>query len=231
MKSKPFVFCIFTICLLALAACGQEVSNGTSSKENEKNEQVYLYEFEEVDIYCYPNNEKVMLDNHVEKKEFSWAAGYPSHYENEENFHVGSFLNNGRKQLIYHSVIGTGTGVLVEELHIVDLETLEEYAVPDFVKEAESEVSVETLVNTEDVAGTENEVDPEKIFVGAYQYYQVEGNQICVNLNVSVQTMEELGTIRGILAEKDGEIIVSEWHYMDAELGTCINRGKGVSEG
>lgn len=189
--------------------------------ESKEEDAEYFYQFDEIDIYCYPDMEKILLDNHVDTKEFSWTAG-PSRYADGENFLVGSFLNNGKIQLIYHPVIGTGTGVLVEELHIVDMETLEEYSVPDFVKEAESMVDMEALVNAEDLAGTENEVDLEKIFVGAYQYYQVEGDKIYVNLNVSVESAEELGTIKGVLKEKDGEIFVSEWYYVDAEAEQTV---------
>lgn len=341
MKRKPFIFCIFTICLLALAACGQETSGiehvqRVISGEGDvyspaRCNDVIIYKADEgetpetviaemkkailepltVDmsdrpftVTAYDVDEQSEIYKLTPTQEFpeglfvpqwireyEWSAvadeawllptleGYYSfegtdlvsmdvllqegdskdgmvpfvaqgseeafqfilmrqgdvycllRAEEMESFHVGDFLNNGRKQLVYHPVTGTGTGVLVEELHVVDLETLEEYAVSDFVKEAESMVDIEALVNTEDVVGTGNEVEPEKIFIGAYQYYQVEGNQIYVNLNVSVQTWEELGTIRGVLEEKDGEIIVGEWQYTDAELETCVNRCKGVVEG
>lgn len=244
MKQKTI---LIMLCAMFLSGCGNSESADNnlvidfSDKtdiyvqeekvvESKEKDAEYFYQFEEVDIYCYPDIEKILLDNHIDTKEFSWTAGH-SLYADEENFLVGSFLNNGKMQLIYHPVIGTGTGVLIEELHIVDLETLDEYSVPDFVKEAESMVDMEALVNAEDLAGTENEVDLEKIFVGAYQYYQVEGDKIYVNLNVSVQSVKELGIIRGVLEEKDGEILVSEWHHMDAVLENCVNLCKGVIEG
>lgn len=174
----------------------------------------YTYSFEEVDIFYYPNTSKFVMDNHNIKKEFTWNAGM-NDGEDEIAFDVGSFLSNGKKQVVFHPVVGVGTGVLIEDIHVVDLETLEEYVIADFAIEAEKLVDMELFLDAEN--DLLKDVEKEEIFAGSYQYYEVKENSIIVNLNVSIQTYEVLGNFVGVLEEMDGKLNVREWKYEESK--------------
>lgn len=209
---KYNIFCIIFLCFLS--GCGNGMVNDwVNRQENyceipqqthsvDSREPKYVYNFEEVDITYNPNTTKFVIDNHNIQREYKWNVGM-NNGEDEIIFEVGSFLNNGKEQIVYHPVVEVGTGILLEELHVVDVETLEEYVIEDFRVDEEQILVPETL-------------DKEKIFIGSYQYYELKENSIIVNLNVSIQTYEILGVFEGVIEEKDNNLYVREWTYVES---------------
>lgn len=189
------------IAVIFLSGCAGKETIVTNSTVNVETEQSYVYTFEEFDISYYPEAGKFILDNHNTQREYTWNVGM-NNAEDEIIFAVDSFLNNGKKQIVFHPVIGVGTGTLLEELHVVDLETLEEYVIEDFVIDEEQIVIMESL-------------DKEKLIVGSYLYYELKDNRIIVKLNVSIETYEILGEFEGVLEEKDGKLYVREWSFIE----------------
>lgn len=175
----------------------------------------FRHKLDNIEVHQLFTEGKVCINNGVVEKEFVWDIEMPRYCSELINLtYVGSYLDDGKRQIIFRYTIGTGSGALEEELRVLDYDTLEEYTIPDFVELVNQDEEILTAIDawTEDWGA-----DPEKIVIGAWKYYEIIDNRLIVTLNVSEMTLEEFGKLKIVLKAEDGTLYMDSWELVDVE--------------
>lgn len=167
-----------------------------------------------------------ILDVNGQKHTFDWTA--PRSYNYPPELHFADIDEDGKPEAVVILTLGTGTGIVAQEVHVVKPEGWKELSVPAADKTAAAAVSSDITVNQGDVRvsldlkgantskitlripGRAKEYDADyfgkEAAIGSVTYYLVEDGKLKADTSVMIGMQESLGTFRMVYKAGAGEM-------------------------
>lgn len=157
-----------------------------------------------------------IIEVNGQKHTFDWTA--PRIYNNPPELYYADVDHDGKPEAIVILTLGTGTGIVAQEVHVVKPEGWKELSVPAAEKAAAAAVSSSIAVNKEDVLvrldikgastskitlripGRTKDYDADyfgkEAYIGSVTYYLVEDGKLRAETSVMMGMQEVLGTLK-----------------------------------
>lgn len=168
----------------------------------------FRHKVDNIEVHQLFTEGKVCINNGVVEKEFMWDIEMPQYCSELINLtYVGSYLGDGKRQVIFRYSLGGGTGAWMEALRVLDYDTLEEYIIPDFVELVNQD---EEIQNAIDVLLDDWGVERDRVMIGAWETYEIIDNQVILTL-----TVEEFGKLKIVLKAEDNKLYMDSWTLVE----------------
>ena len=205
-KSLKLVISTFAI---AVTCCGCETnktveepkvptSNIISQEDQEQSVNSRLLGMiKEKDIYLYGkwteegSYEQILLKNNTKEKEYNWKGVWK-----QPELLLADLNSDGKEELVTIITTGCGTGFMQEEIHIINLDTMDEYLVENPINIVEGNVKTKLSSNniifsvgnqsaSAQLKPMSNSVVEEykNLIYGTFMRYYVDNNTIKVSVD------------------------------------------------
>ncbi|WP_458120877.1 hypothetical protein [Paenibacillus sp. Z6-24] len=219
---------LIVVCSMAiLSACGNINSNDQGSstaaqkptdvkemKTEKANERVDVVASPNNDIKLYPLNKKdgtyngFILEANGQKKEFDWKSS--ALIEDKPQVISSDLTNDGNPEAVVLLSQGRGTGLHMEEAHVVDLSNFSEINIEDpeeiISKNVKSEIKnkgkhTEVIVKVKDkstnlqYSNVSNTMNLKEVGFGAVNYYSVDKGNLIFKTDGTIGAEQYVGKI------------------------------------
>ncbi|QTH46340.1 hypothetical protein J4772_19095 [Cohnella sp. LGH] len=197
---------------------------------DEETFQTYiLASIPERSIYLFAEENGVTLQVGDLTRQYDWIYMTPRGIE--PRLKIGDFDADGQDELAVNLYIGSGTGISVEELHIVELDDLRDY--PLSVDDVRSQIdqAIDRLKARHDIPG--RYADKELSF-GNWIGYEIAGAglQIVIGLGVPEQGAmpEYIGELTAEVGYKEGKYELTDFRFVEDEQAAASHGESGLAE-